>query len=83
MVGPLFTNEMKLTVTWAEFEATFDCQFHSESMKAIRLEELYSLEEGSISIVNFEQKFRHCQLLFPGYSSLRSRSPDVLGEVPP
>ena len=52
-----FSTEEMLTATWAEFEARFDSYFISSAAKAGKEAELISLEQGELSVSEYERRF--------------------------
>lgn len=43
--------------TWSEFETVFDGQYVLDTMKDLKMEELLNLEERSMSMIEYEQRF--------------------------
>jgi hypothetical protein len=52
-----FTKEEMLTATWAEFERRFDAHFISSAAKAGKEAELIHLEQGDLSVTEYESRF--------------------------
>lgn len=54
---PRWDDENKFNATWVEFEAAFNRQFLFETMETMRRAQFYSLEQGDLFVVDFNQKF--------------------------
>jgi len=52
-----FTKEEMTTVTWTEFLKRFDAHFISSAAKAGKETELINLEQGELSVADYESKF--------------------------
>jgi hypothetical protein len=52
-----FTEEERLTATWAEFVARFDSCFISSAARSAKEFELIRLEQGDLSVAEFESRF--------------------------
>ena len=52
-----FSREEKLTATWEEFERSFDAYFISSAAKAAKEAELIGLEQGDLSVADYESRF--------------------------
>jgi hypothetical protein len=52
-----FTKEEMITVTWTEFLKRFDAHFISSAAKARKEAELIDLEQGELSVTDYESKF--------------------------
>lgn len=60
----MWFDEKKLIVTSAEFEAAFVRYLIFEVLKAMRRVEFYSLQQGDLLVVDFEQKFATLSTFF-------------------
>ena len=52
-----FTPAERISATWAEFEQRFDAYFVSSAAKAGKERELISLEQGELSVSEYESRF--------------------------